>query len=130
QRRVLDGVRGVDQSSRLVGRDLYDQVPGQRVELAGRVLVVQFEPDNKREHSTGTFRRRAPGRRVRPPYREIPSRWATSAVQAGALEDLVDRVARAVQRQPDEVELLARHRPYGGPVVPVVAGAEELLGED
>ena len=47
----------------------------------------------------------------------------------GALDDLVDGVARAVHSQPDQVELVARYGADGGTVVPVIAGREEIRGE-
>jgi AraC-like DNA-binding protein len=48
----------------------------------------------------------------------------------GALDDLVHRVAGAVDGQPDQIELGAGHGGDGGPVVGVVAGLEQLGGED
>jgi len=50
-------------------------------------------------------------------------------VQPSALEDLVDRVAGPVHRDPDQVQVRAGHRAYRRPVVPVVAGAQQVGGE-
>src|SRR5262245_24653392 len=53
-----------------------------------------------------------------------------SPEQAGPVEDLVDHVARAMQRQSHQVQLVPGDGPYRRPVVPVVARTEQVLGED
>ena len=51
-------------------------------------------------------------------------------MHARALGDLVDDVARPVDGEADQVQVLPGHGPHGGPVVPVVARREEVRGED
>ena len=51
-------------------------------------------------------------------------------MHAHALGDLVDDVARSVDREADQVQVLPAHGPHGGPVIPVITGREEVRGED
>jgi hypothetical protein len=51
-------------------------------------------------------------------------------VHARALDDLVDGAARAVHGETGQVQVGPAHGAHGGPVVPVVAGREEIRGKD
>src|ERR1700712_908688 len=60
--------------------------------------------------------------------RAMSAAYDASGVQPRALEDLVDRVLRAVHGHPDEVEVSTRHGTDGVAVGGVVPGAEHVRG--
>jgi len=50
-------------------------------------------------------------------------------VHARALSDLVDGIARPVNGDPNQIEIGTAHSPHRSPVIPVIAGREQVRGK-